>query len=638
MHARKKTKEEEEPNARLKQREKSVPKENHARKQTAATQKRPWPMNPVRKGWDGQFGLEAREALQSSSSGRESSSATVQTPCGESDMHRLSKQGVPGRLIMTTSGNKSFESTKIDSRRTPSTIVSGCLAGRRPLCGRQKETCHRLARQNGEAAKTSRIDSLSLRFLVYTRWSLQHSNQSMMCKLKGHVGTAIQALGFGLDRAASTPRRCAPRSGFARSSPHPWAGLFMYFLFASASRARILVSSVGSAFTALNYHGVLSIMNGLLVSGKSCNWLPTNCTTSDQLNKFFAIVLDVTSWTKQRRKRKGKSLWSWPHLLMWLVRRNGFIARRGETTALLFFVVVHLSDLRLRVRSHHSQSSFFSRRQELPRERNFKRFDWPLNACVRFWRLGPSWVKLRRMQRYGVATPPLFFHYTLWRAKVQDILFFMNSRLPFDPVAADQIFGFKAGVDRSEAWYLAEIYFSFFCTKVFLRPRRYVVPSFSAVLRLEVEDNGEERTIALINSAAPSPVAVPDKESPHVPKHERKSGCRRACRHPERGCTILGHWQASKKDAACWRGITWPGPAGPCRCTIADVGEPNMSCSSSASRAYASFPTTRTETQITGVVVRLKKQHAQSNLFPIMVRRDPENLKTLSIRDHEPML
>ena len=44
----------------------------------------------------------------------------------------------------------------------------------------------------------------------------------------------------------------------------------------------------------------------------------------------------------------------------------------------------------------------------------------------------------------------------------------------------------------------------------------------------------------------------------------------------------------------------------------------NASCSSSASRAYASFPTTRTETQRAGVVLRLKEQ--QSNLFP---RRDP---------------
>ena len=47
----------------------------------------------------------------------------------------------------------------------------------------------------------------------------------------------------------------------------------------------------------------------------------------------------------------------------------------------------------------------------------------------------------------------------------------------------------------------------------------------------------------------------------------------------------------------------------------------NVSCSSSVSRAYASFLTTRTETQRAGAVVRLKEQ--QSNLFPIMVRRDP---------------
>ena len=116
---------------------------------------------------------------------------------------------------------------------------------------------------------------------------------------------------------------------------------------------------------------------------------------------------------------------------------------------------------------------------------------------------------------------------------------------------------------------------------MFRWPRRSFVPSFSAVLRLEVEEKGEERTIVLIHSAAPSPVVVPDKESPHVPNNKRKSGCCRACRHPVRSCTILGrrHWQASKKDAACstsccWWSITWPG-AGRCRRTIADVDEPS---------------------------------------------------------------
>ena len=83
--------------------------------------------------------------------------------------------------------------------------------------------------------------------------------------------------------------------------------------------------------------------------------------------------------------------------------------------------------------------------------------------------------------------------------------------------------------------------FLIFGTKVFLRPRRSVVPSFSAVLRLEAEENGEERTIVLIYWAATSPVVVPDKESPHVPNNKRKSGCCRACRHPVRGCIIFAH-------------------------------------------------------------------------------------------------
>ena len=83
--------------------------------------------------------------------------------------------------------------------------------------------------------------------------------------------------------------------------------------------------------------------------------------------------------------------------------------------------------------------------------------------------------------------------------------------------------------------------FLIFLAKVFLRSRRSVVPSFSAVLRLEVEEKGEDRTIVLIHSAPPSPVVVPDKESPHVPNNKRKSGCCRACRHPVRGCTILAH-------------------------------------------------------------------------------------------------
>ena len=68
---------------------------------------------------------------------------------------------------MATSGNKSFDLSKIDSKQTPSTIVDGCLAGQRTRADKKKKkACNHLARQIEESAKTSRIDSL--RFLVCT--------------------------------------------------------------------------------------------------------------------------------------------------------------------------------------------------------------------------------------------------------------------------------------------------------------------------------------------------------------------------------------------------------------------------------------------------------------------------------------
>ena len=51
------------------------------------------------------------------------------------------------------------------------------------------------------------------------------SNRS---KVKGHVGTAIQHSYLGRNQTASWPRRCVPWSGFARSGPHPHAGLLIY--------------------------------------------------------------------------------------------------------------------------------------------------------------------------------------------------------------------------------------------------------------------------------------------------------------------------------------------------------------------------------------------------------------------------
>ena len=164
---------------------------------------------------------------------------------------------------------------------------------------------------------------------------------------------------------------------------------------------------------------------------------------------------------------------------------------------------------------------------------------------------------------------------------------------------------------------------------MFLRSRKTVVPSFSAVFRSEVEEKGEERTIVFAHSLAPSPVVVPDKESPHVQNNKRKPGCCHACCHPLRGCTIMNRLidkQATKMQPVhfmlCEAVVIWFG-AGRCRRTIADVDEPSKKCRLFifGVGVYASFPTTRTETQRTGVLVRLKEQ--QSNLFPIMVRQDP---------------
>ena len=95
-----------------------------------------------------------------------------------------------------------------------------------------------------------------------------------------------------------------------------------------------------------------------------------------------------------------------------------------------------------------------------------------------------------------------------------------------------------------------------------------------------MEEKGEERTIVLIHSAAPSPVVVPDQESNHVPNNKRKSGCCRACCHPV--YVVVRSWlidkQAKKmqpaQDVVGEAVITWPA-AGRCRRTIADVDEPS---------------------------------------------------------------
>ena len=92
-------------------------------------------------------------------------------------------------------------------------------------------------------------------------------------------------------------------------------------------------------------------------------------------------------------------------------RRNWFIARpwRGETTALLLFFVVHLSDLR--VRSHHFTVSvkpfFFGAKSYQEKGISRGLIDRSTHAWG-FDASNPSWVKHRRMRRCVVATP-LFF-------------------------------------------------------------------------------------------------------------------------------------------------------------------------------------------------------------------------------------
>ena len=136
---------------------------------------------------------------------------------------------------MATSGNKSFESTKIDSGRTSSITVDGCLAGRRPLCGRKKKnkkkkkTCHSLSQ-----TKWRSWENLSNRFssflgvhqmLLATFRSVKNAS----CSCRGMwKQQSKRSIGFGLDRAASRPRHCARASVWifpVQPAPSCWIAL-----------------------------------------------------------------------------------------------------------------------------------------------------------------------------------------------------------------------------------------------------------------------------------------------------------------------------------------------------------------------------------------------------------------------------
>ena len=98
-------------------------------------------------------------------------------------------------------------------------------------------------------------------------------------------------------------------------------------------------------------------------------------------------------------------------------RRNWFIARpwRGEKqhscSSLLSISLT--SDCPSSLTPLHCPSqAFFFWRQELPRERIFPRFDWPLNACVGFWRLEPELSQTSQNASMRRCHPPFFFYST----------------------------------------------------------------------------------------------------------------------------------------------------------------------------------------------------------------------------------
>ena len=62
--------------------------------------------------------------------------------------------------------------------------------------------------------------------------------------------------------------------------------------------------------------------------------------------------------------------------------------------------------------AHTALSQLFFLRQEVPRERNFPRFDWPLNACVGFWRLEPELSQTSQNASMRRCHPPPFFYST----------------------------------------------------------------------------------------------------------------------------------------------------------------------------------------------------------------------------------
>ena len=179
-------------------------------------------------------------------------------------------------------------------------------------------------------------------------------------------------------------------------------------------------------------------------------------------------------------------------------------------------------------------------------------------------------------------------------------------------LSTSHIQSLKAGVAPIKSVIFGGDRFLFFCTKVFLRPRRSVVPSFSAVLRLEVEEKGEERR-SFWSTRRRRPRLLYLTRNRHTCQTTRES--RVAVAHVVTLYVVVRSWVIDKQAKKMQPAQVVVGEASPGLGLVVVVPpslmstslQRNVSCSSSASRAYASFPTTRTETQTAGVVVRLKE-------------------------------
>ena len=118
----------------------------------------------------------------------------------------------------------------------------------------------------------------------------------------------------------------------------------------------------------------------------------------------------------------------------------------------------------------------------------------------------------------------------------------------------NQKINFKAGVDWSEAWFLAEIDFNFLHQSVPLTSE-ICCSKFQrcSSIRSGRKMRGKNDRFDPLGGTVPG-CCTWQGIATRV-KQQEKSGCCRSCRHPLCSCTILGrrHWQASKKRCSLFK-------------------------------------------------------------------------------------